>query len=171
MDVETCTRTRWIGPWRVDAVEAGGLSLDGGSMFGSVPRGLWQKRIAPDAEHRIPLAMRLLLLRHRIEDRVVLIDTGIGDKFDATFAERFAVKAPDGESDGTLPLEVALGELGVSLGEVTDVVLTHLHFDHGGGVSRRAATGEVLPTFPTATHYLQRSNLETAERPNSRERA
>ncbi|MEM7262554.1 MAG: MBL fold metallo-hydrolase [Planctomycetota bacterium] len=159
-----------FGEWTVDLLDVGGLSLDGGSMFGSVPRGLWGQWIPPDEQHRIPLAMRCLLLRHASTGAVVLVDTGVGDKFDEKFANRFAVRAPEGAAED-LPLAYALGRVGVGLGEVTHVLLTHLHFDHGGGLSGRNASGDLAPTFPEATHWVQRQNLETAEAPNPRERA
>lgn len=139
-------------------------------MFGSVPRVLWERRIAPDSSHRIPLAMRLLLLRQPAAGHVVLVDTGIGDKFDARFADVFAVVNPD-RAAGRLPLDVALAPYGVTRSQVTHVLLTHLHFDHGGGVSYRAADGRLELTFPHAEHFLQRANFDTASHPNERERA
>ncbi|MFN0058882.1 MAG: MBL fold metallo-hydrolase [Planctomycetota bacterium] len=172
-----------FGDWCVRAVECGGLALDGGAMFGSAPRPLWEKLVPPDALNRIPLAMRLLLLENTRLAVRVLVDTGIGDKYDAVFAERFAVRSPIPRpsaarlpaADARLPLAIALNHLDLALTDVTHVMLTHLHFDHGGGVSRRistgTATGELAPTFPHALHFLQRRNLATAERPNLRERA
>jgi len=158
-----------FGRWQVLTLPCGGLSLDGGAMFGSVPRVLWQKLISPDEEHRIPLAMRLLLIRDLDGDRLVLVDTGLGDKEDPSFCDRFAVEEPGG--NGGTPLERALATVGVEARQVTDLVLTHLHFDHGGGVSRKSADGTYEPAFPSARHWLQRSNLETAREPSRRERA
>ncbi|MEE8143561.1 MAG: MBL fold metallo-hydrolase [Planctomycetota bacterium] len=156
-----------FGDWRVDLLECGRFALDGGSMFGSVPRGIWERLIPPDRAHRIPLALRLMLLSHSSGARV-LVDSGVGDKFDAKFQERFAL-GPNPADD--TPLSAALGRAGVSLDQVTHLVLTHMHFDHGGGVSRRTADGSLVPTLPEAEHFLQRANLETAENPNPRERA
>lgn len=158
------------GEWTIDVFECGRLGLDGGAMFGSVPRVMWEKRIAPDSAHRIPLAMRLLLLRHASEPHVILVDTGLGDKHDDRFADMFAVRNPETQP-GQLPLEVALATCGVGLGDVTHVVLTHMHFDHGGGVSRWDEQRQPIPTFPQAQHYLQKANFETARRPNAREKA
>jgi glyoxylase-like metal-dependent hydrolase (beta-lactamase superfamily II) len=119
--------------------------------------------------------MRLLLLDNARLGVRVLIDTGLGDKFDAAFRERFAVVDPEPTVTPApvrpLPLATALARIGLGIDAVTHVLLTHLHFDHGGGVSYRAAGGELLPTFPAAVHYLQRRNLATARQPNLRERA
>lgn len=158
-----------FGRWQVLTLPCGGLHLDGGAMFGSVPRVLWQNFISPDDQHRIPLKMRLLLIREIDGDRVILVDTGVGDKEGASFRDRFSIDEPPGES-GT-PLERALNSAGSSPAEITDVVITHLHFDHGGGVTRLADDGSVEPAFPRARHWLQRANLDTAREPNPRERA
>ncbi len=170
MDVVTRTVSPSFGDWQVALIDAGGLSLDGGSMFGSVPRGLWQRLIEPDSEHRIPLAMRLLVLRQKNDGRQVLVDTGIGNKFDEKFAARFAVEQPT-QGVESLPIARALGTAGLNVNDITDLVLTHLHFDHGGGASHRGESGELTPTFARATHYLQEANLSTARTPNARERA
>ncbi len=152
-----------VGDWSVRTLWSGALALDGGAMFGSVPRGLWERLIPPDAHHRIPLAMRLLVLEHAPSGRVVLVDGGIGEKNDDAFRERFAVRSS--------PLLEVVTAAGVDPGRVTDVVITHLHFDHCGGLTRREGADRVVPTFPEARHYLQRANRETALDPNPRERA
>ena len=146
-----------MGPWRVQLLETGQFALDGGAMFGSAPRVLWQKLLPPDAAHRIPLALRVLLLRHISGQPVVLVDTGIGDKFDERFARMFAIENLESGS-GKPPLEAALDTVGVCPEEVTHVILTHLHFDHAGGVSWRSK-GSVRPTFPRAEHLSVRGLL------------
>lgn len=161
-------KSRKIGAWTVQVFECGRLALDGGAMFGSVPRVVWERRIAPDAAHRIPLAMRLVLARR--DDVVVLVDAGIGDKFDARFAEMFSIRNP-ATSGGVPPLVACLQVLGVAPEQVTHVLLTHLHFDHAGGATRSDLTGESVPVFPNAEHFLQRANWATAQYPNARERA
>ncbi len=138
-------------------------------MFGSVPRGVWERRIPPDDRHRIPLAMRVLLLRHERTADVVLVDTGIGTKFDADFRDVLAIDNPESENS-TTPLEIALRSVDVEVSDVTALILTHLHFDHAGGVTVRC-DGDVVPAAPRAEHFLQRANLETARSPNPRERA
>jgi glyoxylase-like metal-dependent hydrolase (beta-lactamase superfamily II) len=109
------------------------------------------------------MALRILVLEHIPSRRLVLVDGGIGDKEDAAFRERFAVEGP--------PLVEALVAGGYDPARVTDIVLTHLHFDHAGGFTRREPGGAVVPTFPAARHFLQASNRETALAPHPRERA
>jgi glyoxylase-like metal-dependent hydrolase (beta-lactamase superfamily II) len=133
-------------------------------MFGVVPKALWERRIAPDAKNRIPLALRCLLVEH--DDGLVLVDTGIGDKDDAKFREIYGVD--NLAADGRTRLEHALRELGYGFGDVRWVVNTHLHFDHAGGDTRRAPSGELLPTFARARHVVQRGDLEFARHTNER---
>ncbi len=100
---------------------------------------------------------------------MVLVDTGIGDKFDERFADMFAIRNRDTER-GQTPVAAALADVGVEVEQVTHLILTHMHFDHGGGVSVRDDHG-FRPAFPGARHYLQRANFTTAENPNPRESA
>ncbi|HYE97013.1 MAG TPA: MBL fold metallo-hydrolase [Rubricoccaceae bacterium] len=139
-----------LAGYQLDVVEAGRFRLDGGAMFGIVPKALWAKQLAPDDENRIPLAMRCLLLRGH--GRTVLVDDGLGDKYDAKFARLFAID-PE-RSD----LRRSLAALGVAPEDVTDVVLTHLHFDHAGGSTTRRPDGTLAVTFPNATYHVQRSH-------------
>ena len=142
------------GDYEIDTVEAGRLGLDGGAMFGIVPRPLWARKASPDDRNRIPLAMRCLLLRGH--GRVILVDTGLGHKADAKFQEIYAV---DHEHS---TLQTSLAALGVAPADVTDVVLTHLHFDHAGGATERADDGTLRPTFSQATYHVQRAHWEWA---------
>ena len=151
-----------LGPWRIHALETGHLWLDGGAMFGSVPKVLWNRSHPADERNRIRLAMRCLLLEG--EGRRVLVDDGIGDKFDARFGDIYRVEL------GEHTLERALAALGLEVGDVTDVILTHLHFDHAGGSTRREGDA-LVPRLPRARYYLQRRNWQTAIAPNPRERA
>lgn len=151
-----------IGPYALHTVNAGRFRLDGGAMFGIVPKTLWNRHIEADDRNRIPLAMRCLLLEG--DGRVILIDDGLGHKYDEKFADIFAV---DHEHS---TLEGSLAALGCSRADVTDVVLTHLHFDHCGGSTRR--DGERLTlTFPNAVHHVQATHWDWARRSNSREKA
>ena len=131
-------------------------------MFGIVPKLLWERRMAPDARNRIPLHMRCLLLEG--EGRVILIDNGIGDKYDAKFAEIFAIDHTHSTLHGSLDAA------GFSAADVTDVILTHLHFDHGGGSTTRQGDRLAL-TFPNATYHVQQAHLDWARNPTARERA
>ncbi|NOT34607.1 MAG: MBL fold metallo-hydrolase [Candidatus Eisenbacteria bacterium] len=151
-----------LGPWRAHTLETGTLRLDGGSMFGSVPKPLWSRAHPADERNRIQLSMRCLLLEGH--GRRVLVDTGLGDKFSPKLAEIYAVE----NESGTLERSLAALSLGVE--DITDVILTHLHFDHAGGATR-AAGGTVVPRLPRALYYAQRRNLENARHPNPRERA
>lgn len=139
-----------LGETRVDLLDGGGLALDGGAMFRVVPRALWEKVAPPDARNRVRLAMRPMLVR--AAGRVVLVDTGIGpERRDAAFADRVGLEpAP--------PLEAQLGALGLEPGDVDQVVLTHLHFDHAGGLLR----ADGAPRFPRARVVVQRQELEDA---------
>lgn len=151
-----------IGSYTLHTIETGTFALDGGAMFGVVPRTLWERRIAPDERNRIPLHMRCLLLEG--DGRVVLIDDGMGHKYDARFADLYAV---DHESSN---LEGSLRRVGVGPEDVTDVILTHLHFDHCGGSTYRDG-GDLRLTFPNARHHVQRAHWDWAMHPNVRERA
>ena len=158
-----------IGRWSVRVIECGGLRLDGGAMFGSVPRVIWERCIEPDAQHRIPLATRLLLLEDSESDHVVVVDAGVGDKEDSSFRDRFAVQFPQGEDEP--PLRRAIRSHGVDPDRVTDLIITHLHFDHVGGATALDESGISCPVFPSATHWIQQANWNTAIDPNPREKA
>ena len=158
-----------LGRWRATILDGGRLSLDGGAMFGSVPRVVWERCIQPDQEHRIPMVTRLLLLEDSESDRVVLIDAGIGDKESSEFRDRFAVTLPRGT--GEAPLRRAVRNVGVDPDLVTDLILTHLHFDHVGGATVLDSSGQSVALFPAATHWVQQSNWETGLSPNVREKA
>ncbi|MCS7033243.1 MAG: MBL fold metallo-hydrolase, partial [Phycisphaerae bacterium] len=129
-------------PWQL--LDAGPLLLDGGGMFGLVPRVVWEKLVKPDARHRIPLRHNCILLRHA--QGPVVIETGSGDKLDEKSRDIF------GLTDRTIIQ--AVEETGTSLASVRHVVVTHLHFDHAGGLTRRGAHGPEL-TFPNAAVHVQ----------------
>jgi len=151
-----------IGDWDVTTIDSGRFGLDGGAMFGIVPKPLWERRILADDENRIELGMRLLLARGH--DRTVLVDTGIGDKFPEKEREIYRI------DPAFSSLDRALEAAGVDPGSITDVVLTHLHFDHAGGATRRDADGALRPSFPKARHWIQRANLDWARNPSDRDR-
>lgn len=156
--------TRTIGRWRVHAIQAGGQKLDGGAMFGVVPRPLWERRIAPDARHRIQLGMRCLLVEH--DSGLVLIDTGAGNKENDKFHDIYGVE--NRAADGATQLEAGLRQLGVSPGDIALVINTHLHFDHAGGNTTRRPDGTIVPTFRNARHVLQAGEYEYATHTNER---
>ncbi len=148
-----------IGGYRLQALVEARFGLDGGAMFGVVPRPLWQERHPPDDAHRIALVCRCLLVRGH--GRVVLLDTGIGDRWDPVEVDRHAIRG-----GGSLPAQLA--GIGVHSGDVTDVVQTHLHFDHAGGLSR-VAGDRIVPTFPAATLHVQQRNWDWARAPSPRD--
>ncbi|MFN7833709.1 MAG: MBL fold metallo-hydrolase [Bacteroidota bacterium] len=147
----------------VNSILTGFFKLDGGAMFGVVPRRMWSKLCPPDTNNMIPLAMRALLVRDG--KRTVLIDTGIGNKQDDKFRSHF-------EPYGEETLFGSLKALGVEREDVTDVLLTHLHFDHcGGAIWRNEITGNHEPSFPNATYWTNERHFRWAMNPNERERA
>lgn len=150
-----------IGSYELTGLETGRFGLDGGAMFGTVPKVLWSRVQPADDRNRIDMAMRCLLIRG--EGRTVLIDTGIGHKFAGKDAEIYKID----QSGATL--ESSLRSLGLGAGDITDVILTHLHFDHAGGATTMR-DGRLCPAFPNARYHLQEENLATARRPNLRER-
>ena len=172
----TLTSMFKVGTLTCHSLDAGLQHLDGGAMFGVVPKPLWEKRIAPDARNRIPLAMRPLLVEH--PDGLVLIDNGLGNKEDAKFCDIFGIENA-GTDPGPTRLEDALKELGYVPADVQWMIDTHLHFDHAGGnttidsdvVQRPSAPAPVRLTFPNATYVVQKGELEYARHTNERTRA
>jgi glyoxylase-like metal-dependent hydrolase (beta-lactamase superfamily II) len=156
-----------IGRLKAHALEAGYLRLDGGAMFGIVPKVLWERKIPADQRNRIRLAMRCLLLEH--PDGLVLIDSGLGNKEDAKFKDIFGVD--NAGADGRTRLEDALKLVGHTPEDIRWVINTHLHFDHAGGNTWRDLMGEMRLTFPRAKYVVQRRELEFARRANERTRA
>jgi len=153
-----------VGRLKCHALEGGRQHLDGGAMFGVVPKPLWEKRIAPDARNRIPLALRCVLVEH--DTGLVLIDTGLGNKEDAKFRDIYGVE--NAGQQGRTQLEDALAALGVTAGDVRWVIDTHLHFDHAGGNTFRDEAGAVRPSFPAATYVVQKRELDFARHTNER---
>ena len=153
-----------LGRLRLHALQAGGQKLDGGAMFGVVPKPLWERRIPADPRNRIQLGMRCLLVEH--EDGLVLIDTGSGNKENAKFHDIYGIE--NAGANGRTALEDALARLGHRPKDVRIVINTHLHFDHGGGNTWRNEGGEVLPTFPRARYIVQRGEYEYAAHTNER---
>jgi glyoxylase-like metal-dependent hydrolase (beta-lactamase superfamily II) len=158
-------RTRTLGRFRLHALEAGLQRLDGGAMFGVVPKPLWEKRIPADERNRIPLALRCLLVE--TPDALVLVDNGVGNKEDAKFREIYGV-----ENDGSpTRLEDALRDAGFAPEDVDVVIDTHLHFDHAGGNTYRDADGAIRLSFPRARYVVQEGEWEWAHSRNERVRA
>lgn len=160
--------TRTLGRWRIHAIQAGGQQLDGGAMFGVVPKPLWERKIAADARNRIPMGMRCLLVEH--DDGLVLIDSGVGNKETPKFHDIYGVEnvVTDAPAEGRTALEAGIARAGFAPEDVSLVINTHLHFDHAGGNTWRNEGGEVLPTFPSARYVVQRGEHDYALRANER---
>ena len=147
---------------KIHTLDTGLFKLDGGAMFGVVPKSMWQKVNTPDANNMCTWAMRCLL----IEDgsRLMLVDNGIGDKQDEKFRGNFYLHGDD-------TLEKSLRKLGFSSADITDVFLTHLHFDHCGGSVVRTPDGRLELAFPNATYWSNEAHWNWAVEPNAREKA
>ena len=147
---------------KLHTIDTGFFKLDGGAMFGVVPKGMWQKLNPPDDKNLCTWAMRCLL----IEDgkQLILIDCGMGNKQDEKFFSHY-------EPHGEATLEKSLGKLGYHLDDITDVLLSHLHFDHCGGAIKRDSNARLVPVFKNATYWSNEKHWEWATKPNAREKA
>ena len=153
-----------VGRLKCHALEGGRQHLDGGAMFGVVPKPLWERRIPADARNRIPLVLRCVLVEH--DAGLILIDTGLGNKEDEKFRDIYGVD--NAGNRGPTQLEDALAALGHKPADVRWVINTHLHFDHAGGNTWRDGAGAVRPSFPAATYVVQKRELEFARHTNER---
>ena len=152
-----------FGDYRVEVVPGGEFRLDGGAMFGVVPRALWQRAAPPDEENRVTLNANCLFVEAAGER--VLVETGMGDKWPPRQREMFGV-AP-----GPTLGESLFGRTGCRPEDVTIVVNTHLHFDHAGGNTALDASGDARPAFLNARYFVSRAEYEHAESPHERDRA
>ena len=150
-----------LGGLELISLSDGFFRLDGGAMFGVVPRTLWEKRLPPDDSNRIPLGMRPLIVRG---DKTLLIDAGCGDKMDAKSAAIYAL-------DRRYHLDHSLAEAGLTPDDIDIVLASHLHFDHVGGFTALANDGSIVPRFPKAKYVATRAEWEDATHPHERNRA
>lgn len=144
------------------SIETGNLKLDGGAMFGVVPKSIWQKVYPADENNLCNWSMRCLLIIDG--DRKILIDNGIGNKQDEKFLRHYHL-------NGDNTLEKSLSKFGYNSDDITDMVLTHLHFDHCGGSIKYNDMGVLVPAFRNATYWVNNLQFEWATRPNRREKA
>ncbi len=175
-----------IGEYKVETITTCRFGLDGGSMFGVVPKALWERRLPPDENNRIPMVTRVILLR-RQNGSAVLIDTGMGAKWTQKERNMFAIE--------DLDLPAQLKNKGISKSDVTHVICTHLHFDHAGGLTtykgkehhihgpkktaatpkkteepKEPITEEVTPTFPNSVHLVSQKHWQWASAPTLKDR-
>jgi len=163
-------RTRTLGDLRLHAIDSGLQWLDGGAMFGVVPKPLWERRIPADERNRIPLAARCLLVE--TPDELVLIETGLGNKADARAVEIYGIDSrPADPLMGPDRLQAGIRALGYTPDDVTLVINTHLHFDHAGGNTWRDDGGALRVSFPRARYLVQWTEWEYAHATNERTRA
>jgi glyoxylase-like metal-dependent hydrolase (beta-lactamase superfamily II) len=152
-----------LGDYRVEIVQDTEFRLDGGAMFGVVPRKLWARECPPDEENRIRMNMNCVFIDTGAEK--ILIETGIGDKWTTKQASMYGI-------DRVRPLSETLAtRTGVTADEITIVVNTHLHFDHAGGNTKANAEGKPVATFPNARYFVSRAELEHGCSPTERDRA
>ncbi len=172
--------TTQLGPWSLTVIETGDFGLDGGAMFGVVPKVLWSRDHPADEANLIDMTMRALLLRGSVggQERIVLVDVGAGEKLTPKLKSIYRIDYSQHDLLGSL------ASAGVTPAQVTDVILTHLHFDHCGGSTVLADGGdapeetalsgegpEAVPTFPNAEYHVQRRQWEWALNPSERDRA
>jgi len=146
---------------KIRIIEAGKFKLDGGAMFGVVPNSMWQKLNPPDANNMCTWATRSILVE--TNDRKILFDCGMGRKQNEKFRSHFA------PHEGDIHSTIESGQIDAA--SITDVFLTHLHFDHCGGALMQDADGNLIPTFPNATYWSTERQFDWAYTPNPREKA
>lgn len=147
---------------KIHPLNTGNFKLDGGAMFGVVPKSIWQRTNPADSNNMCDWAMRSILIE--MDNRLILVDTGIGDKQSEKFFSYYYLNGNDS-------LLGNLKALGFSPADVTDVILTHLHFDHCGGAIYRDKDGQYRPTFANATYWNNEKHWKWATEPNAREKA
>ena len=150
-----------FGDFELISLVDGFFRLDGGAMFGVVPKPLWEKRAPADDRNRIRLGLRPLLVRG---DKTMIIDAGIGGKMDAKSIDIYAI-------DRARHLDHALADAGLTRADIDIVLASHLHFDHAGGFTERNASGAAVPAFPRARYVVRTAEWDDATHPHERNRA
>ncbi|MCH8033353.1 MAG: MBL fold metallo-hydrolase [Bacteroidetes bacterium] len=149
-----------IGKYKLEIITSGYLGFDGGAMFGIIPKTLWQKTNPADESNRIKLSTRHLILES--DSKKIIIDTGMGNKWDDKSKSIYAY-------DEDHYMDIALNKIGFKPEDITDVILTHLHFDHTGG-STILKDGKLIPAFPNAKYHVQKQNYDWGVNPSDRDR-
>lgn len=151
-----------FGKFEIHPIYDGYFALDGGAMFGVVPKIFWEKTNPADERNRISLALRTVLVK--TEKELILIDTGIGDKFNHKFKEIYRV-------DKSYTIDESLKKVGLAPSDINFVINTHLHFDHCGGNTKIDESGQVAPRFSNAKYFIQKDEWEYALKPDVRSKA
>jgi len=151
-----------LGDIKIFSLSDGTVRLDGGAMFGVVPRVLWEKTNPPDEKNRILLGINPILIQSG--NKNILVETGMGARWDDKFRDMYAIVRG-------LTLHKSLALLGLTPDDIDIVINTHLHFDHAGGNTVKEATGELKPAFPRARYIVQKVEMEEAKAPGERSRA
>jgi methylmalonyl-CoA epimerase len=162
VELFTTAARHTLGGFELITLSDGFFGLDGGAMFGVVPRTLWEKRLPPDDSNRIPLGMRPLIVRNG--KHTVIIDAGCGDKMDPKLAQIYKL-------DRRYHLDHALAAAGLAADDIDIVVASHLHFDHVGGFTKFGKDGALVPRFPNAKYIAHRGEWDDATHPHERNRA
>lgn len=150
-----------IGKYKISTIETGTFGLDGGAMFGIIPKPLWSKTNAADEMNRIRLGVRCLLLES--DSKKVLVDTGMGNNWDSKFISIYSVEQHENN------LIKSLNNIYIKPQEITDVILTHLHFDHTGG-STKLDNGKFIPVFRNAKYHVQKKHYDWAINPSDKDK-
>ena len=153
----------FFGDYRVEIVPDAEFRLDGGAMFGVVPRALWSRSCPPDEHNRIRMNMNCLFIEAGRER--IVVETGIGEKWSAKHEAMYGITRRSSLAESVKRVS------GYGAEEITIVVNTHLHFDHAGGNTTRNSEGRITPTFPNARYFVSRDEYEHAESPHERDRA
>ena len=146
---------------KIIPVSHGTFKVDGGAMFGPVPKSMWSKKYPADENNLCTLTMRSLIIE--TDDKLILIDTGIGNKHDSKYLSYIYPEL--------VPMDEVIGKHGYKAEDFTDIILTHLHYDHAGGATYKDENGEIKPYFPNATYWLSLKQWELMQNPNPREKS
>ena len=149
-----------IGKYDLYSVETSEFGLDGGAMFGIIPKPVWEKKVSADELNRVNMVTRSLLLVS--DEKKILIDTGNGTKWEEKYKQIYDINTDQ------FNIEKSLGKYGFSSEQITDVICTHMHFDHIGG-NTKIKSGEVVPTFPNAKYWISEENWKLANHPSQKD--
>ena len=149
-----------IGKYDLYSVETSEFGLDGGAMFGIIPKPVWEKKVSADELNRVNMVTRSLLLVS--DEKKILIDTGNGTKWEEKYKQIYDINTDK------YNIEKSLGKYGFSSEQITDVICTHMHFDHIGG-NTKIKSGEVVPTFPNAKYWISEENWKLANHPSQKD--